>query len=196
MRIDRNVSALLLATLLVSLFTTSISLTDNHQETTVLGLNRSVTDDVLGEPESNLLVAGTPHSSITIHGNGEFEIMAEAESWDGEGIESSPYIIQGFDFDIGGSAGTCIEITDTTCHFIIKDCSMQGADPGYGIYFSNVTNCEISNNTLFMNNIGMSISANNISIVNNNIDATSWTFGMYIAHMENSRVSGNSINGG
>ena len=102
MKIDRKLSSLLVSILLVSLLLSFIPQTSINPETTLRG--------VVPTGIENPVVSGSPHGSITIDGNGDFKLIAEAESWDGDGSEETPYIIEGFDFDRGGTDGSCIDI--------------------------------------------------------------------------------------
>jgi parallel beta-helix repeat protein len=145
------------------------------------------------------IIAGVPHGVIVIVGNDQFDALAEIERWDGNGEENSPYIIEGFDFDLGGTNGKCIDISDTTVHFIIRNCSFTGATGagGAGIYLDNVTNCEVSGNILYNNYIGMWINAEDATILGNDIDVWSPVgYGMIFQSTKNSLISGNLIEGG
>jgi parallel beta-helix repeat protein len=187
MRLRSKTKSLLVSILLVSLLLSFIpraTLQGEEQN----GIDRKLVDSV---------VAGTPHGPIVISGDGEFKLAVEAESWDGQGSESDPYIIENFDFDLGGTNGRCIDISDTTVHFIIRDCTLTGASGfgGVGIYLYNVTNCEVSENILFNNYVGIYFDADNATIVNNEILSTE-SSGIYSSSTMYSLISGNTINGG
>ena len=145
----------------------------------------------------NKVVAGTPHGPIAITGNDVFKTTAESESWDGDGSEGDPYIIEDFDFDLGGTNGKCIDIQDTTVHFIIRDCTFTGASlmGGMGIRMYNVTNCEVSGNIMYDNYYATYLNADNATIVNNEVLSTV-SVGFYLFGAENSIISENTIHGG
>ncbi|HUV25691.1 MAG TPA: NosD domain-containing protein [Methanomassiliicoccales archaeon] len=101
---------------------------------------------------SGLLVASNPtwaedlidEDNIMIDGDQEFAQMASSEGWPGNGTEGNPYIIQGYSID-AQEIGSCITISNTTVHFLIRDSLLLNAgplrdDPGCGIIFQNVTN--------------------------------------------------------
>jgi len=100
-------------------------------------------------------IAGTPHSPIAIDGDGNFSDTALAEGWLGDGSQDLPYIIEGFDVDVGGGGGYCIMINNTRVHFVVRDCLFTGAD--VAIYINNVTDGELVHNICSNNNIGMDV---------------------------------------
>ncbi|MHA2160006.1 MAG: right-handed parallel beta-helix repeat-containing protein [Candidatus Thorarchaeota archaeon] len=179
--------------LLVSILLVSFILSATPQ-TTLQEVEQMVNEREFGD---NIL-AGTPHGSIVIIGDGDFKIIAEAESWEGDGSEETPYIIEGFDFDRGGTDGNCIDITDTTAHFVIRNCSFTGATATdrAGISLVNVTNCEVSDNFFFTNYNGMYLDCNNARILNNEFEVNAWTSGISALSLNNSIVSGNTVDGG
>ncbi|MFW9886433.1 MAG: nitrous oxide reductase family maturation protein NosD, partial [Candidatus Thorarchaeota archaeon] len=196
MKSERKAASLLVSMLLVSLLLSFIPQTNFNQNQTSLKVEQIGTD----RPIEDAMVAGVPHGIIVINGNDEFKLMAEAETWPGGGYEASPYIIEGFDFDLGGTNGRCIDISDTTIHFTIRNCSFTGATGvgGTGIYLWNVTNFIVSNNTFYNNYNGMVIQGDNVNgtIVDNEVDATGGYSGIYAWGLGNSLISANAINGG
>ncbi len=68
----------------------------------------------------------TPHGIIRINSDAEFAQIAQQEGWPGDGSESNPYIIEGYEIDAQG-VGNCIYIGNTTVHFIIRNCYLHGA---------------------------------------------------------------------
>jgi parallel beta-helix repeat protein len=95
---------------------------------------------------------------IIIVGDSQFAQWASWEGWPGNGTESDPYVIEGYAIDAGGD-GSCISISDTTVHFVIKDgimtnASALGADPGCGVLLNNVTNGDIVNVTCHSCDLG------------------------------------------
>ncbi|MEM3342549.1 MAG: NosD domain-containing protein, partial [Thermoplasmata archaeon] len=103
------------------------------------------------------------HLPIRINSSGEFQAMAQAEGWPGDGSENNPYIIRNYDINAssGGNAGDDtpwgfgIFIGNTTVHFIIEDCFIHNASgntsdyaKSTGIYLYNCTNGTVTNNTL------------------------------------------------
>ena len=194
MRIEKKGTTILVSILLVSLLLSFIPQANFKTNTTLHGVGPT-------EPEHAMeraLVSGVLHIPIVILGDGGFKAQAEVEGWPGNGDESSPYIIEGFDIDLGGSNGRCIEIADTAVHFIIRNCSLTDASSsgGIGIRLWNVSNYEVSNNILYNNHVGMQLNGNNASIVDNDFDAGSGSIGISIDSMRNSVISGNTFTGG
>jgi parallel beta-helix repeat protein len=191
---QRKAASLLVSILLVSLLLSFIPQASLNQETIVQGIEETRIERVV----EDTLIAGTPHSPIFITGNGGFQGLAEAEGWPGDGNESSPYIIEGFDFDLGGSSVRGIDIVDTTVHFIIRDCIVanSSAGGGIGIRLHNVSNYEVSNNTLYNNWAGMVLRGENATIVNNDIDPVSGNICIEANDFRNSVISENTMNGG
>jgi parallel beta-helix repeat protein len=194
MRNERKAASLLASIILVSLLLSFSPQTTINQEVAFQVVEKAGIERAL----EDTTVAGIPHGTIVINGNDEFKLMVEAESWPGNGDEASPYIIEGFDFDLGGTSANAIYIADTTVHFIIRNCSFTGAiaPAGTGIRFWNVTNCEVSNNTLYDNYIGIVFYGENASIVDNEIDPVSGNIGIETVQMKNSVISGNTFTGG
>ncbi len=116
------------------------------------------------------LIAGVIHDKIIIDGNDNFEETVSNEGWMGNGSEENPYIIDGYDIDLGGAAGHCISISNTQVYFIISHCYLTGAsiNPGAGIYLNSVLHGSIINNTILKNYNGIFlINCDNNTIVDN-----------------------------
>jgi parallel beta-helix repeat protein len=112
------------------------------------------------------------HDPISIGGNEAFINQANNENWPGEGTDSSPYIISGYQIS---SAAPLIQIFNTDLFFRIQNCKLQGDVSsgggielngvseghientiirdcgGIGIYIENSENVLISKNTIFNN---------------------------------------------
>ena len=124
------------------------------------------------------LAAHTPHSRISINSDGDFALQATSEGWAGGGTESDPYIIEGY---IISSDQSCISISSTYVHFVIRDCILETISGGwdFGISLSHVHdgvidsclirgkylgiaawtvyNCAFVNNTIYDTDIGLNI---------------------------------------
>lgn len=61
------------------------------------------------------------HDPIYIENNSDFESQASLNGWDGDGSETTPYIIEGYNL-------TSIEILDPQAYFIIRNCLIFGGD--------------------------------------------------------------------
>ncbi|MCK5559215.1 MAG: right-handed parallel beta-helix repeat-containing protein, partial [Thermoplasmata archaeon] len=115
-----------------------------------------------------------PHGVIRINSNIEFDAMAAAESWSGNGFITSPYIIENYLIDANGT-GNCIYIGNTTYYFIIRNCELTNASGwtspiayGAGITLNNLQYGRVEDNNLSNNEIGVYIYVSNFNIVHNN----------------------------
>jgi len=123
--------------------------------------------------------AYTPHAPIYINGNSDFTF--ENGVTGGNGTESNPYIIEGWEIDIDsvGEAGVKgIQVKNTNAYFIIRNCKIYngGTHPNEGILFDQVINgkienCEIYNTT---NGIWFLYSSNG-TIINSSISCFDFT---------------------
>ncbi len=69
--------------------------------------------------QTRILSDLTEHTAIVISSDQEFEDQADIESWQGNGSESNPYIIENYNLTINGTA---ITIIDTSVYFVIQTC--------------------------------------------------------------------------
>jgi parallel beta-helix repeat protein len=113
----------------------------------------------------------TTDTPISIDGNTDFATQAGQKGWTGVGTQTDPYVIA--NLVIGGYCDDLIEVRNVDLYFIITNCSLINSDY-CGIYFNNVSNGQIINNTLNDNeNYGIHLedSCNNTltnNILNNN----------------------------
>ena len=115
----------------------------------------------------------TPHDPILIEGDADFAAQAEAEGWPGNGTPSNPYIIEGYEIDLGGGEGSCIWIQDTRASFIVRGCLLHGANTSTyykaaGICLWNVSEGVIANNTCTGNLEGILLYGSSYSVVQGN----------------------------
>ncbi|MHA1936657.1 MAG: hypothetical protein ACW97O_00430, partial [Candidatus Thorarchaeota archaeon] len=160
--VSRYVLSLTLFMFLLALAANVIPVTDldriAHQSTTVVS-----------KPERRgMLVTGTPHDPIVIDGDASFSDTALLEGWPGDGSPENPYIIDGFDIDLGGAIGHCISIYNTRVSFTISNCNLTGASNlgwaiGAGISLENVTDGELVNNTCNSNVWGIFLFLSNFN---------------------------------
>ncbi|MGC9060414.1 MAG: right-handed parallel beta-helix repeat-containing protein [Thermoplasmata archaeon] len=125
------------------------------------------------------------HQPILIEGDAEFASTASAFSWPGNGSAENPYIIE--NYEISGQAGYCIYIKNTTCHFVIRSCTLYNASHGSGVELENVTNGVLENITINSTYYGIIIfkcSSCKIS----NCDISEAYFGIYISACENGTI--------
>ncbi|MFQ5832282.1 MAG: nitrous oxide reductase family maturation protein NosD [Candidatus Thorarchaeota archaeon] len=129
----------------------------------------------LGELEMGL--AYEIHAPIYIDGDSNLSDTAQLESWQGDGGEDTPFVIEGYSIDRGGAPGNCITIYNTSLHVIVKDCLLTGATAASmaGIHLENVTNCILDENTLFDNMYGIYLyNSHHNTMRNNNCTMNSW----------------------
>jgi parallel beta-helix repeat protein len=107
------------------------------------------------------------HSPIEIYNDSAFVTYG----FEGDGSETTPYLIEGFEFNITNDIG--IHIVGTTKHFIIRDCFFNDStngDNNYGIYivFTASDTCIIENNIIENAFIGISVSNSPSALIKNN----------------------------
>ncbi len=83
------------------------------------------------------------HDPIVINGNGGF--TAQNGVVQGDGSESNPFVICGWDIDATGRVG--IRISYTTAHFVITGVNIHSSQMGTCVYASYVSNGDIIDNT-------------------------------------------------
>jgi parallel beta-helix repeat protein len=89
------------------------------------------------------------HAPIEILNNSAFG--PTGYNFPGTGTTNDPYLIDGY--NITDSSGTLIHIENTTAHFMIQDCLLDGISKAKtGIYLKNVTLGTIYHNVLHNNN--------------------------------------------
>jgi len=127
--------------------------------------NPTARNDMMNSSEKpiNVYLANVLHGPIIITSNNDFS----AQGFLGSGSESSPYLIENYSIN---TTGTCISISNTDAHFIVRKCLLTGGDDGDGILMDNVMNGEISNNSISQKDrpLHLLLSSNNM-IVNNTI---------------------------
>ncbi len=108
----------------------------------------------------------TSHDPINISSDSELAMM----SISGSGIDSNPFILEGWKIITDGIHG--ISIQDTTQHFIISNCWIETSklSKANGIYVGNVTagTAKIINNTIQNNRRGIDVrNSDSVEIVGN-----------------------------
>jgi len=139
----------------------------------------------IGEPESTILRntgyqmapadSYTPHAPINITSDADFDI----QGWPGNGSSVNPYIIEGLSITTDAE---CINITDTTVYFEVKNCILSGGSEhfGSGIVLNNVFNGTIQYCTIYMHNHGIYlVNSNNCKITSNAVSSNSFGFALY-----------------
>jgi parallel beta-helix repeat protein len=135
---------------------------------------------------------------ILIDSDAVFDSTALANGWEGGGNATHPYILEGHIIDKLGVDGSCISISDTTRHFIIRNCDLTGATNGWqdaGVFLFNVINGMISDNNLHHNEAGIWIDdCSDITVINNTMTGNDRA-GMFLYNIGSNNFINNSIDG-
>lgn len=104
----------------------------------------------------NMYLSNEVHGSIHIWNNSHFIQQAEAENWDGNGSESTPYLIDAYNIT---SDNIGIQIQDITLYFVIRDCYLDSVTGIFspGIFLSNVSHGKICGTTVTGKTVGIDI---------------------------------------
>jgi len=106
-----------------------------------------------------------PHAPIYIDSNDDF-VIGENGVVSGDGTESNPYIIEGW--DISASTAKGIEIKNTDVYFIIRNCKIHNNSDG-GIYFYMVKYSTVSSNCISDNLYGVFLDSCNDNLFDSNV---------------------------
>jgi parallel beta-helix repeat protein len=200
-RIVKIVKVLLILGLLVSMSVAGLGLLTSKSPTNLNGLQE------IESKEASFI----PHSPITISGNSDFV----SQGWPGDGSPLAPYIIESLEI---AADSTCISISNTDVHFIVRNCTLSSTIVGEnaGIYFSHVGNgtvenctisyfdtgisqgitedCTVSNNTIIdCTDYGIYLYSGLNCIFDNNTIVDCGGYGMYLNRLRMSGVGGNTI---
>ena len=142
------------------------------------------------------VLAYTEHSPIVITSDVDFIAQKELEGWLGNGTESSPYCIDGYNITY---TGNCISISNVTVPFVIQNCFItkdfganltedfddcinfvnvsHGAiinntciDKGDAAIFINKSNCSVIGNIVHRNRIGVVLWNSSADVKSNKIE--------------------------
>ncbi len=109
------------------------------------------------------------HDPILIQSNEEFESLAFAEGWDGNGNENNPYLIDGYEIH---SDMDCIYIANVNVHFWIRNCvltSFSESDEAAGIYLEGCSNGTILACDITAKSVGIRFSDSHACVIHGNI---------------------------
>lgn len=176
--------------------------------------------DISGDQRVPAKISYFFHYPFQIDGNAAFAITNGTVG--GTGIESDPYIIDGWDINVFDTGIDGICISNTNVFFIIQNCYIHiagtqgGPIPKAGIYLNNVTNgliqgnnCSnncikgielvssnhntVTNNICMLNNVhGISLSSSNNNVINNNICSSNPANGIFLYFSNNNTLNGNT----
>jgi parallel beta-helix repeat protein len=136
------------------------------------------------------------HSPIVINGDADFTIANGVTQ--GDGSETNPYIIEGWEIDASHSnptpytQGAGILISGTTAHFIIQDAKVRdGGSMNLGIWLRNCQNGIVRDCILVNNDRGICVLESQNCIINHNHCTGQWTESIAVAWSSNCMVSKN-----
>ncbi|MEM3493896.1 MAG: right-handed parallel beta-helix repeat-containing protein, partial [Thermoplasmata archaeon] len=139
----------------------------------------------------------TPRAPIRINGDNGF--TASNGVVGGNGSETNPYIIEGWEIN-GSGYGFGIYIGNTTKHFVIRNCYLHHASgnsgdfaKNSGIYLYNAINGKVENNTILASAIGIYAMFSSGCIIASNMVSQCTDGGVQIALSDTFTVSMNTI---
>ncbi len=172
-----------------------------------INITLSITDDQIRNPS---LLALTPHEAIEIISDDNFTDYG----FPGTGIETDPYIIEGYNISTTESKGISIE--HTTKYFIIRNCYVDALDCGIyidnaadgtatvtnstscnndycGIYLKSSANSTFTNNTCNNNSDGIKlVYSSNSTVTDNTCNNNRGRSGIFIGNSRSSTVANNT----
>ncbi|MFX0149644.1 MAG: NosD domain-containing protein, partial [Candidatus Hodarchaeota archaeon] len=159
----------------------------------VILMRPAPTDNTIDNPQERLTVYYKVHPPISIWGNSGFASQAADEGWPGTGTNIDPYIIDGL--NISDYPSELIKIRNVDAYFIIRNCVL--ANGTTGIYFEEVSNGQIINNTISKNDQGIILthSANNTLTQNTFSKNGLYINGRTIEECLQQTVHDNTVNG-
>ncbi len=177
-RIVKTVNCLLLLGLLASISAVSIGYLASISPTPLTGLQNT----------STRVPSFMFHDAITIVGNADFA----TQGWPGDGTSQSPYIIEALEIV---TENTCISITNTDVHFIIRNSTLSSpiTGVGTGIYLSDVSNGTVENCTISSLDTGIRPTSTEDCFFWDNTLADCNNYGIYLDSGENCTVDNNRI---
>ena len=135
MRTQKNLKIILLGITSISLLLSVTTMTEYN-----INENLTLQDPI---PLIHAKVKSIQGVPILVTNNTEFT----SNGFTGYGNKTHPYVIE--NFNITDSSTNLIDIRDTTVHFIIRNCLLNGITGNIdGIYFSNVFNGTIDSNII------------------------------------------------
>jgi len=176
-------------------------------------------ETMIDQPEKEVMIIElpktadyTPHDDVDVNSNSQFT----SEGFTGSGTIGDPYLLEG---KIINSTGMCIDIRETSAHFVIRNCYLTNeyGDRGHGVWFQEIANgrvedcivdgirsgayiSTVSDNILFKNNTFLncddgiySFKGNHTRFINNTFSGTD--LGIEESSTFNSTFINNTITG-
>ncbi|MGM0687306.1 MAG: right-handed parallel beta-helix repeat-containing protein [Promethearchaeati archaeon] len=150
----------------------------------------TVADSTDAADGKSALPSYTKHDPILITSNADFP----SDGWPGNGSVDNPYIIDGLSIT---NNSTCINITDTTVYFEIRNCKISSDDSTWkpGIYFENVTYGSITSSSVDSHSGGIRLRHSSHCLIRNNTAIGFSVSNSSSCTITNSLATGNSANG-
>ncbi|MFW9990960.1 MAG: nitrous oxide reductase family maturation protein NosD [Candidatus Odinarchaeota archaeon] len=133
----------------------------------------------------------TSHGIIYIDGNGDFLAQAASEKWTGDGSHSNPIIISDYSISTGLWLDNLIDVRNTDLFFRITNCNLM--DGFRSIYLENVSNAEISSNSVSIPEYGIVVHSSHSVAITGNTIADCLLKGIFLYQSDNLVVAGNTI---
>ncbi|MFW9846004.1 MAG: nitrous oxide reductase family maturation protein NosD [Candidatus Thorarchaeota archaeon] len=117
----------------------------------VIATPATYSDEAEGKAHSskkNLYLSNEIHSPIQILNDSQLVNLAEDENWEGDGSESTPFIIDAYNITSDLAIG--IEIRNVSIHFMIRNCHLDSASGIFeaGILLHNVSHSVVLGTTV------------------------------------------------
>ncbi len=127
------------------------------------------------------------HAPISIVGDANLTIIAEADSWEGNGTFENPYLIEGYNITLSGAPGSCISLYNISLYVVLRDCYIGNAT--YGVRLYNVTNFAAIGNIIYESGWGMNILLCDHSIIMNTVFDEDY-YPIYVEDSVNMHIEG------
>ncbi|MFX1259712.1 MAG: nitrous oxide reductase family maturation protein NosD, partial [Promethearchaeota archaeon] len=138
------------------------------------------------EAKNNEIVYGT----ICIDSNNALDAFCAGKSTDGLSWDTA-HVISDYDIDAEGYSRHAIVIQNTDRYLIIRDCEIKNAE--IGLYFEDVSNVKIIDNTISKNDNGIFLrDCNDNEILENDINEND-LFGIVLHDCNDNEISENTI---
>ena len=120
---------------------------------------------------------------------------AETQPWfgGGSGTPGAPYIIEDHTFEFSAGSGSCFSILNSRKYFIINNCTFNNSDSnGNGLFLSNTTNGQITNNQMINNYRGIFLYLCNDTSISDNLVYDNDYYGIFLENSHFNTVSENN----
>ena len=135
---------------------------------------------MLGVNIKRAKISHTMGIPVVIDSDSDFATKADVYGWTGNGTQGNPYVIQDMVIVTNLTGTNAITIRHTDVYFVIRNCTVTATD-GDGIFFDNVSNGVLDNNTAQNNIVGYHLSSSSIfNTMTNNIAQNNKQYGFWL----------------